>query len=212
MKYSTLDLGDGSDARLWEAGCQKIGMSPENSLIGSSVTAEQLATFFGGLPDWVYFSGHFAPVTLYGDFAAIDFKPDRITVVTEQEPSRELLKNASGFRLHELCSVVIWGACSVLRDEATIRILRQLFWNPLLLGYAAQCGVEINKVMLNRFFQRIQPGQNGPDALLGAWMQAANSFYGGGPIEHMFRAVDVSGQEWKIVKAKIVKGRKFIEG
>ena len=25
--------GDGSDARLWEAGCQKIGMSPENSLI-----------------------------------------------------------------------------------------------------------------------------------------------------------------------------------
>ena len=82
MKYSTLDLGDGSDARLWEAGCQKIGMSPENSIIGSSATGEQLAGLFGGLPDWVYFSGHFAPVTLYGDFAAIDFKPDRIAVVT----------------------------------------------------------------------------------------------------------------------------------
>jgi len=40
-------------------------------------------------------------------------------------------------------------------------------------------------------------------------MQAANSYYGGGPIEDMFRAVDIAGQEWKIVNARIVKGRKL---
>lgn len=97
----------------------------------------------------------------------------------------------------------------MLRDDIAIRTLRQLFVNPLLLGYAAVCGVEINKVMLERFFRRVQPGQNGPKAILDAWMEAANSYYGGGPIEHMFRAVDVTGQEWKIVGKKIVKSRKF---
>lgn len=209
MKYSTLDLGDGADARLWEAGCQRIGMSGEHSLIGARPTAEQLAAFFGGWPDWIYFSGHFAPMSLYGDFAAVDFKSDGATVLAGSEPSRELLKNATEFRLHEFCSVVVWGACSVLRDDIAIRTLRQLFANPLLLGYAAKCGIAINKAMLERFFQRVQPGQNGPKAILDAWMEAANSFYGGGPIEDMFRAVDVIGQEWKIVGKKIVKGRKF---
>jgi len=56
--------------------------------------------------------------------------------------------------------------------------LRHLFGNALLLGYAAKCGVQINQVMLNRFFQRVKPGQNGPKAILDAWMQAANSYFG----------------------------------
>ncbi|HAO32383.1 MAG TPA: hypothetical protein PLP22_11800 [Candidatus Competibacter sp.] len=209
MKYSTLDLGDGSDARIWEAGCQKLGMSVEHSMIGDSTTGEQLTGFFSGWPDWIYFSGHFAPMTLYGDSTAIDFKADGIVLLKGNEPSRELPKNAAGFRLHEFCSVVIWGACSVLRDDVAIMTLRHLFGNALLLGYAAKCGVQINQVMLNRFFQRVKPGQNGPKAILDAWMQAANSYYGGGPIEDMFRAVDIAGQEWKIVNARIVKGRKL---
>ncbi|MBK8184565.1 MAG: hypothetical protein IPK63_17480 [Candidatus Competibacteraceae bacterium] len=209
MKYSTLDLGSGDDARLWEARCQQIGMASEHSLINPSPTIEQLTAFFSGCPDWIYFSGHFAPMTLYSDFAAIDFKSDRVAVLRGTEPSQELLKNSNAFRLHEFCSVVIWGGCSVLRDDIAITTLRQLFVNPLLLGYAAKCGVAINNVMLDRFFQRVRPGQNSPQALLDAWMQAANSYYGGGPIEDMFRAVDITGQEWKIVRAKIVKGRKL---
>lgn len=209
MKYSTLDLGSGDDARLWEAGCQRLGMSGEHSLISSAPNAGQLTAFFGGWPDWIYFSGHFAPMTLYSDFAAIDFKSDGVTVIVGSESSKELLKNSSGFRLHELCSVVIWGGCSVLRDDIAIRTLRQLFSNPLLLGYSAKCGVAINNVMLERFFQRVRPGQNGPQAILDAWMEAANSYYGGGPIEDMFRAVDITGQEWKIVGSKIIKGRKL---
>lgn len=212
MKYSTLELGITADAREWETNCQSLGMSHEHSVIGDSATHAQLTAFFTGRPDWIYFSGHYSTLSLYGDSSAINFKSDRVTVIKGNNPSNELIKGSegsAGFQLHHFCSMVMWAGCSTLSDVSNIRTLRQLFDNPLLLGYDGSTGAAINIAMLQRFFQRIRPGQYGPKAVLDAWMEAANSYYGGGPIENMFRAVDISGQEWKIVNKQIIKGRKL---
>ena len=77
IRYSTLDISAGSDARLWEQGCTKLGMSLENSLIKPSPTLAELTQFFSGWPNWIYFSGHFLPVSLFSDGVDVELPVTR---------------------------------------------------------------------------------------------------------------------------------------
>jgi hypothetical protein len=206
VSYSTLDISVDDDAKLWEQGCAKLGMTSEHSVIKPSPTLAELTQFFNGSPNWIYISGHFAPVTLYNDAAGVDFASDRVTLLAGSE-SNELRKSSTEFQLHESATVLIFGACSVLRDTSTIRIMRQLFDNPLILGYAATCGSAMNIAMVTEFFKQVQSAYADQETIMNSWLEAMDHYYGGGENESRFRAVSPAGQEWQIKDSKIIRGR-----
>ena len=206
IRYSTLDISAGSDARLWEQGCTKLGMSLENSLIKPSPTLAELTQFFSGWPNWIYFSGHFLPVSLFSDGVDVEFARDKVALLAGEE-SKELTKKPAEFQLHESASVLIFGACSVVREIELIRIIRQLFDNPLIFGFAGTTGTLMNIAMLNEFFKRVRSAHADQKTIMNAWLEAMDGYYGGGDNESKFRAISPEGQEWQIRNSEIVRGR-----
>ncbi|MGH8223582.1 MAG: hypothetical protein ACREQZ_11470 [Woeseiaceae bacterium] len=216
--YSTLDIGAPKDGVSWNKGCKELGMQLKTSIIDRTPTMGQLADFFQRMPDWLYFSGHLSLQELYNDAETvkIGFSDDGVTV-TAGGQSRTLTKAAGDFQLHQECALVLFGGCSALRDDEDIRSYRRLFDNPVLLGYAGGCGVDMNDAMLggdfirNDFFNRVRNkmAQNDRHAVRDAWMETARWGYGGGIYEERLRAVDQDGQEWILSGKQIVKGRKL---
>ena len=212
--YSTLELGNPTDANTWEVGCNRKGLKAISSIKANSPSMEKLIDFFNGQPDWVYLSGHFANLTLWGEGdTEIEFKKDRV-IILKGSHSKDLTKSESGFRMHESCLLVVWGGCGALGEKSSIKTIRELFLNPAILGYSGSTGWAINNSMLgggfirNHFFSQIKDTSSSDD-LVDAWMDCARRGYGGGPNEWKFRAVDSDGQEWMLSDSKIKKGRKF---
>jgi hypothetical protein len=217
--YATLELSAQADGRSWEAGCTRLGMQAKTSIFSQTPTMDELVAFFQTPCEWIFMSGHF----LYGSGkfysdkgVSIVFSDDAVDMTVGGE-RRRLTKAGGDFRLHFGCSLVVIAACSALHSDGRIRSFRTLFDNPVLLGYAAMCGVAINQAMLgggfiaNAFFGRVRNKRalNDRNAARDAWMETANAGYGGGAIESMFRAVDQDGQEWMLSGKQIVKGRKL---
>lgn len=217
--FATLELGAQSDGRCWEAGCRQLGMQAKSSIFSQTPTMDALVAFFQTPCEWVFMSGHFlyGSGKLYSDKGVSIVFFDDAVEVTASGQRRRLTKAGGDFRLHFGCSLIVIAACSALTQDNRIRSLRTLFDNPVLLGYAAMCGVAINKAMLgggpipNAFFDRVRTKRvlNDRNAARDAWMETANSWYGGGDIEDMFRAVDHDGQEWMLADKQVVKGRKL---
>lgn len=215
LKFSTLELGNPTDGKTYEAGCRSLGMEAEDSLMTSKPGTAKLTELFAGRPDWVYFSGHFAGGDLWGeDGDSVTFKSDR--VVIESGGSNTELVQGDGFQMHVYCSLIIWGGCSACASTGLIKSMRQLFVNPTILGYAGSTGWKINDAMLGggfirtHFFANLRAAGSGPydsQTMVKAWMDAAAWGYGGGGMESLFRAIDNTGQEWKVVNKKVVAGR-----
>ncbi len=206
VRYSTLDLGAASDARIWERGCAQLGMTLANSLIKPSPTLAELTEFFNGWPNWVYFSGHFSHVSLFSDTVDVEFVDDKIKLIAG-DGRKELRKIPSEFQHHQSASVLIFGACSVARDIPTLKIIRQLFDNPLILAFAGVTGISMNNAMLNEFFKKIRSEHADQNTIMDAWLRAMDGYYGGGENESKFRAISPEGQEWQIKNSEIIRGR-----
>jgi hypothetical protein len=214
MYFSTLELGNPTDAKTWEQGCRSLGLKGGSSIMTSKPGLDRLRSFFAAEPDWVYFSGHFAGGELWGDNGdAVEFKHNRV-VLSSGDDSTELHKG-DGFRMHANVTLVVWGGCSACREPARVRWMRELFDNPTILGYAGSTGWKINDAMLGggfiraNFFENLRRNTMAPyysPDFVDAWMGAAQAGYGGGPMEGLFRAVDAQGQMWELQGGKIVKG------
>ena len=215
LKFSTLELGNPTDAKTWEAGCRSLGMEVQDSVMTSSPGIARLKDFFFGQPDWVYFSGHFAGGELWGEGGdSVTFASDHVGLSSGGTEVKLLPDN--GFAMYKYCGLVIWGGCSACSSPGTLRNIRTLFVNPTILGYAGSTGWKINDAMLGggfirpHFFANLRASGSGPYSsrtLVNAWMEAAKWGYGGGGMESLFRAIDVDGQEWKLSKGEIVTGR-----
>ena len=210
--YATLELGDAADAMAWEKGCQSLGRMPAVSIMNPTPTLAQLKAFFTTEPEWVYFSGHIWGDTLYGHKTgtaqiwfrtvgvAINYGPEAVNI---DEDAIDLLK-PSDFTMQKSCSLIIIAGCSALRSFQTMRVIRELFFNPTILGYAEQCDVQMNTAMMgtgsNTFFANYRAGSD----LVNAWLKGGLSI---APAKQtMFRAFDTDGQEWKLVNSRVVKG------
>lgn len=217
MSFSSLDIGNPIDGRSFEKGCrERMGMRAETSLLKTNPTLDELSQFFENYPSWLYLSGHHIPLTLYNDFGvSIDFKATGVEL-TVNDKTKTISKVTGAFKVHVSCGLIVWGGCSALRNPDTVKLYRTLFDNPVMLGYAASTGYQINNAMLGGgfirkdFFARVQElSGNDPNALRNAWLETANWGYGGSDMEKLFRAVDEDGQEWQLESKKITKGRKF---
>jgi hypothetical protein len=212
-KYATLALGKRQDAATWQQGCAALGFNEGVSIRDGSPTAAQLADFFGDNANWIYFGGHFGNSTLMNEDRStkITFAADKVTV-----SSGASFAEGSGFNMYNSSRVILWGGCSVCSGDSTIQILRTLFGNHVLLGFAGSTGWQMVDAMLGNgfiktdFFDRLvgSKAENG-DKVAAAWMETAKDGYGGGVNESKFRAVDWEGQEWELSGGKIVKGRSF---
>jgi hypothetical protein len=211
--YATLELGDPADGLAWQKGCQGLGRVSVASIVNPSPTLTQLKAFFKTQPDWVYFSGHMSGTLFYGDGAELQFRKDRVAIATsalsvKYDPNAlQLLKRNSDFTMQISCLLVILAGCSALESLWTVKVIRELFFNPTILGYAERCNVDINKAMMgagdntSHFFANIGAGSD----LVNAWLQSGLS--ANPSRQSMFRAFDPDGQEWQLVDSKIVTGR-----
>jgi hypothetical protein len=220
MSFSSLDISAPKDGMSWIRGCkQRLGMREKSSIISETPSVGELAEFFGKTPDWIYLSGHFGNKKLSNNLGVapvvdIVFSYDSVEVIVGSE-HRKLVKHWD-FQLHQECTLVVWAGCSALKHDTYIKSFRQLFDNPVLLGYAAQTGWRISDAMLgggfitNDFFARVKNkmAQNDRHAERKAWMETAAWGYGGGECEGMFRAVDQDGQEWRLDGKRVVPGPK----
>jgi hypothetical protein len=89
-----------------------------------------------------------------------------------------------------------------------MKVIRDLFFNPTILGYANRYDLTMNKAMMgagsisSHFFANIRSGAD----LVNAWMQSGLAT--DSSKQSMFRAFDPDGQEWQLVDSKVVKGRR----
>jgi hypothetical protein len=216
--YSTLELGEPADGRSWETGCARLGLTARTSLFGMSPRMDQLVDFFRTPCEWIYMSGHY-----YGDDGEL-FSNRGIEIyfhsgavdVNMPGDTRTLTKGGD-FRLHLGCRVLVLAACSTLRVESRVRVLRALFNNPVLLGYGSGTNATTNAAMMgggliaNSFFGRLRSKrmQNDPNAARDAWMETAKAKFGRDAPNDKFRAVDADGQMWTLSGGNIVKGPKL---
>lgn len=212
-----LSLGTRKDATTWEKGCAALGIKARLPIKKPLPTLDEVKDFFVTPAHWVYFGGHFGGLSLFNDngTATIDFQDGGVHVTIQ---SAEATPNKADrtFRLHEEIEVVLWGGCSVCGPRDTVRTLRTLFGNHVLLGFVGSTGWAIVDAMLGggfmktgHFFDRLSADKMDATAVRNAWMGAALQGYGGGDLETRFRAVDPDGQEWQIVDKKIQAGRKL---
>ncbi len=236
-----LSLGPNRVANTWADGCKGLGIPVLPPFINKEApTLDELLTFFGTSPDWIYFAGHHLGNELFSEkmSARIDFEKDKITLFTgglptakgrPYEPTKTTIdRDSSQFMLNMSDNlVVLWGGCSVCSDQHTqlLTDLFSLFGAHVLLGFAGMCGINMVDVLLGgsapdkdtgnswslkkNFFANLQDSTKDAEAVRDAWMQAALVGHGGTEIEGSFRAIDPDGQEWKVAKNKIVKGRKI---
>jgi hypothetical protein len=121
-----------------------------------------------------------------------------------------------GFQVHRNVTLLLWGGCSALKQAAQVRMMRELFDNPTILGYAARTGWQINNAMLGggfikeHFFANLcnhYPSAHvDSEAFVDAWLHAAKTGYAGTSVADMFRACDHTGQMWQLKGGEIVKG------
>lgn len=216
-KTSILALGTRKDAGTWEKQCRALGFDIGRVIRKSGPTEAELREFFEVPAEWLYFGGHFGSLQLLNDAEDVwvRFGRDAVTARTGRQ-SVDLAKKDKTFRLHERCEVVLWGGCSVCEDRATIETLRALFGPHVLLGFAGLTGWKMVDAMLGagfiktgHFFDNVADAVDDGDAIVQAWMRAARKGYGSGDMEGRFRCIDRGGREWKLVKGRITKGRKF---
>jgi hypothetical protein len=219
--YATLELGEPIDALAWQKGCESLGFTSAASIMNQFPALTELEAFFRTQPEWVYFSGHISGTLLYAHqpgTTELQFKKDRVAIkdrvafatnaisVKYDENARNLQKQTSEFTMHKRCLLVILGGCSALGSLSTMKVIRELFFNPTILGYAEQCDVTKNTAMMgggsnpSHFFANIRSGAD----LVNAWLQSGLSNYPSK--QSMFRAFDPDGQEWKLDASKVVKG------
>lgn len=219
--FCTLDFGKPIDAKSWEKGCLSKGMRPGSAVLGMENGMQPLTTFFASAPDWLYMSGHYQDGVLW---AQVDPKSPRLDTVLFQRDrvhvwsggSSAALVKGEGFQMHRNVAVIVWGGCRACEDPAQLRILRELFDNPTILGYTGRTGWQISNAMLGGGFIREHFFANlcshypaahvDSEAFVDAWMQAAKAGYAGTPMESLFRAVDCYGQMWDLQRGEIVKG------
>lgn len=218
LSTAIISLGTRKDATTWENGCKKLSISASLPIKKPKPTLDELKAVFKLKPNWLYFGGHFGGLELSNDAddVTIDFSAKSVAIEVDKETA-ELKKGSADFGFDASCQVVLWGGCSVCEGEDTIRAMRALFGEHVLLGFAGLTGWKIVDAMLgagfikepNHFFARVAGKETDPVAVRDAWMNAAKSGYGGDENEDKFRAIDPNGQEWKLSKGKIVRGRKI---
>ena len=214
--YATLELGDTADALAWEKGCESLGRMPAVSILTQWPTLAQLKAFFTTEPEWVYFSGHISGTRLYGHLdnsAELMFREDGVAIASgsgisvKYDPNAIiLLKEKSEFTMQKSCSLIIFAGCSAVGSLWTMTVIRKLFFNPTILGYAEQTDLATNIAMMgigpDRFFANYRGGLD----LVNAWLQSGLSV--DASKQSKFSAFDTDGQEWKLVDSKVVKGRR----
>ncbi|MEA3643420.1 MAG: hypothetical protein VBE63_26320 [Lamprobacter sp.] len=214
-KYATLCLGSRQDAATWNAGCERLGMTQAASVRAPTPSLSQIKDVFASAADWVYFGGHFVGGELYneGHSLGITFRESKVEI--KANGTTETIERAGKeFKLTEV-KVVLWGGCSVCSSSSTIKTMRRLFGNHVMLGFASLTGWQMVDAMLGggfikrqHFFANVGGAASGDlDLVAMAWMDAAKWGYGGGPNESKFRAIKQNGQELKLEKGAIVDGR-----
>lgn len=217
MYYTTLDLGEADDARSWEKGCQSLGLKGGTSIMALEPDAQHLCSFFGTVPDWTFLSGHYQAGEFWGETKAkqagalMRLQRDRVSLWSGGQ--RAVMIKGQGFRMHTNLSLLVWGACSACADPAGLRMMRELFDNPTILGYTARSGWKITNAMLGggflraHFFEQLRHRSTHRSAdFVSAWLGAAKAGYGGSPMEGLFCAVDNEGQTWRLRGGEIVPG------
>lgn len=218
LRYATLCLGTRSDAAAWEKGCNDLGLTKAFSCIKAKVTTDDVMGFLGAGADWAFMAGHSGGDDLYGEFTrpTITFKADAITIYEQHKgPSRTLRTNDPAFRMRPL-KLVVFAGCAPFthRGGGCAPVLRELFGGAAILGTETLTGPEMMKMMLGgvgsvRGFFGHYASLRDP---VKAWMEAARGIYGGGPpmphkevsVEDNFRALDASGQHWKVSNKQVV--------
>lgn len=215
---AVLSLGTRKDATTWEKGCRSLGFGVPGPIKKGSPSLDELRAFFRAKPSWLYLGGHFSSSELYNEdrSVGVEFRETSVRLVAGAQ-SVELKKGTADFCLDANCDVVLWGGCSVCSSESTIRTMRLLFGQHLLLGFAGLTGWRMVDAMLGggfikadaSFFGRLRERDISADVVRDAWMTTARFGYGGGGNESKFRAIDPNGQEWRLQDGKIVRGRKI---
>lgn len=217
-KFSTLALGTRQDAGTWDKGCASVGLDQLTSIRDPSPDMDDLKAFFAQTPDWLYLGGHFGSLQLMNDAllddkkGAVDIKFSKDHVTINIDGAKEKLSRADDtFQLHKNVVVILWGGCSVCDTTHTMRTLRTLFDQHVLLGFAGTTGVAMVDAMLgnghikDHFFKNVKGNTGDLDAVAQAWMKAALAGYGNGWGHERFRAIDFDGQGWKLEDGKIKK-------
>lgn len=216
-RVATLCLGTRPDSQTWNKGCEALGFSVVASVAKPDPSDEELAAIFASDAEWLYLGGHFGARTLTNEKENIDirFEAGAVHVLRDNKLSVSFDKG-SGFALHKTCKLTLWGGCDVCTGGATIRTLRSLFDNPVILGFAGLTGWKVADAMLGggflrrkHFFNNVRGSVDDSAGQCEAWMEAAQAGYSDSSLESLFRAVDIGGQEWKLVDGKIVQGRKL---
>lgn len=214
MKSGLLSLGTRKDATTWAKGCTRVGFDVPLPIKQPNPGVQQLRRFFGTSPEWVFLAGHFGEHTLFNEDGSvqIEFASGHVEC-TAGGKTEKILKNR-GFSLHADCRVVLWGGCSVCHSEHTVRTLRALFGQHVMLGFAGSTGWRVVDAILGggfitkeHFFERVRDKCDDLAAVRDAWMKTARAGYGNGRLEGIFRAVDPDGQEWILRKGELMRDR-----
>lgn len=186
-RTSVLSLGTRKDADLWSATCASaLKYTSRHKFTKPEPSLDEIRAFFGGSEEWLYIAGHFTHAShLYNETESVKvrFANDRVTV-THPDKTDVVLKKGSDFQQHKKVKVIFWGGCDVHSSAETVRTMRALFGNPLMIGWHGTTGWQILHSVMGgfgnkpphsprSFFDRVATNPADPNAVKDAWLETA---------------------------------------
>ena len=220
MLSSILTFGRHSpNAKEWRTQLSNLGVTTVIAVEAKEPNYKDMIAFFAQPANWIYFSGHHIDGHLFNNYpepatAGVRFSAGRVHAYAPSGSGT--LRKGGEFKLHERKpQVLFWGGCNVCESRETVRTIRALFNNPLILGYSEQSGIPVTRKIFTGIHKL--PGQKPNPKLRGdtdffeelasgplddmhhvreSWLRSVRANVKNVARRDMFRAIDPDGKEW----------------
>ena len=212
---SVLSLGTRKDAPYWSDRSEKeLKYQPTHMVAAGGPSLQQIKDVFAASDDWLFLGGHFTHRDhLYneGGSVRVRFRSSGV-VVDHPSGSGVELSRGVGFQQHRKLKALFWGGCDVHSHADTVKTMRALFGNPLMIGWHSLTGWEILYSVMGGagnshpnsskdFFARVAGKADDAEAVRKAWLSTADDTHWGAfdpPIKSRFSVIMPDGREHRI--------------
>lgn len=213
---SVLSLGTRKDAGYWsDTAASTLNYTSTHKITAPKPSLADIKRVFSASDDWLFLGGHFTHAShLYNETGDVMIRFESNQVKIDHPDGAVTLKKGNDFKQHGKLKALFWGGCDVHSSAATVKTMRALFGNPLMIGWHGTTGWEVlHSVMggygnsaphsTRDFFDRVKSNPLDAITVRKAWLDTAGDTTWGSAtptFESRFSVIMPDGSEHKLPK------------
>lgn len=211
---SVLSLGTRKDAGYWsDTAASALNYNSTHKITAPKPSLTDIKKVFAASDEWLFLGGHFTHSShLYNEDGEVSIRFETNGVKVTHPDGTLTLKKGTGFKQHGNLKALFWGGCDVHSNSSTVKTIRKLFGNPLMVGWHGTTGWEVLYSVMGGygnsaphstrdFFDRVRSKPSDATTVRKAWLDTAGSTTWGAAtpsFESRFSVIMPDGSEHKL--------------